>query len=143
MRIEAGQRIGDYQVIRALGTGGLGAVYQVKHLISGRFEAMKVLLTEQPDTPELAERFHREIRVLASLNHLNIAGLHNAFYHGDQLVMVMEFVEGQTLSSLSRRGPVAVTSAANWISQVLSALSMAHEAGIVHRDIKPSNIMLR
>ncbi|HEX4230158.1 MAG TPA: serine/threonine-protein kinase [Bryobacteraceae bacterium] len=142
MRIEAGQRIGDYQVVRALGVGGLGAVYQVKHLISGRFEAMKVLLTERPESPETAERFHREIKVLASLNHLNIAGLHNAFYHGDQLVMIMEFVEGQTLSSLSRKGPIPVASSANWISQVLSALRVAHAAGIIHRDIKPSNVML-
>ncbi|HWF46533.1 MAG TPA: serine/threonine-protein kinase [Bryobacteraceae bacterium] len=142
MRIEAGQRIGDYQVVRALGVGGLGAVYQVKHLISGRFEAMKVLLTERPESPETAERFHREIKVLASLNHLNIAALHNAFYHGEQLVMVMEFVEGHTLSSLSKKGPIPVASSASWISQVLSALSVAHAAGIIHRDIKPSNIML-
>ena len=142
MRIEAGQTIGDYQVVRALGVGGLGAVYQVKHLISGRFEAMKVLLAERPESPETAERFHREIRVLASLNHPNIASLHNAFYHGDQLVMIMEFVEGQTLSSLSRKGPIAVNRSANWISQVLSALNVAHAAGITHRDIKPSNIML-
>lgn len=142
MGIEAGQRIGDYQVVRALGAGGLGAVYEVKHTISGRSEALKVMLPGLLDTPEMAERFHREIRLLASLNHFNIAGLHTAFYHEKQLVMVMEFVEGVTFSALTRGAPVSVKDAVHWISQVLLALSAAHAAGIVHRDIKPGNIML-
>ena len=142
MTIEAGQKIGDYQVIRALGAGGLGAVYQVKHVISGRSEAMKMILPGLLDTPEMAERFQREIRLLASLNHINIAGLHNAFYFATQLVMVMEFVEGQTFATLTRSAPVAAPNAINWVSQVLLALGVAHSAGIVHRDIKPGNIML-
>jgi serine/threonine-protein kinase len=142
MGIEAGQRIGDYQVIRALGVGGLGAVYEVKHVISGRSEALKVVLPGLVDTPEMAERFHREIRLLASLNHFNIAGLHTAFYHENQLVMVMEFVEGQTFAAITRGAPVSIKNAVDWISQVLLALGVAHAAGIVHRDIKPGNIML-
>jgi serine/threonine-protein kinase len=142
MGIEAGQRIGNYQVIRPIGAGGLGAVYEVKHAISGRSEALKVMLPGLLETPELAERFHREIRLLASLNHFNIATLHTAFYHENQLVMVMEFVEGQTFASLTRGAPVSVASAIHWISQVLSALGAAHAAGIIHRDIKPGNIML-
>jgi len=142
MGIEAGQRIGDYQVIRALGAGGLGAVYEVKHAISGRSEALKVMLPGLLETPEMAERFHREIRLLASLNHFNIAGLHTAFYHENQLVMVMEFVEGQTFAALTRGAPVSVANAIHWMSQVLLALGVAHAAGIIHRDIKPGNIML-
>lgn len=142
MGIEAGQRIGDYEVIRALGAGGLGAVYQVRHTISGRSEAMKLMLPGLLDTPDMAERFHREVRLLASLNHVNIAGLHTAFYHDKQLVMVMEFVEGQTFTSLTRNAPVAVPNAIDWMSQALLALGVAHAAGIVHRDIKPGNIML-
>jgi serine/threonine-protein kinase len=142
MGIEAGQRIGDYQVIRAIGAGGLGAVYEVKHVISGRSEALKVVLPGLLDTPEMAERFHREIRLLASLNHFNIAGLHTAFYHENQLVMVMEYVEGQTFAAITRGAPISVQNAIDWVSQVLRALAVAHAAGIVHRDIKPGNIML-
>jgi serine/threonine-protein kinase len=142
MGIEAGQRIGDYHVIRALGAGGLGAVYEVKHAISGRSEALKVVLPGLLESPEMAERFHREIRLLASLNHFNIAGLHTAFYHENQLVMVMEFVEGQTFAAITRGAPISIRNAIDWISQVLLALGAAHASGIVHRDIKPGNIML-
>lgn len=141
MRLEAGQRIGDYEVLRPLGRGGLGAVYEARHTISHRREALKVLLPEQMGTPEMHERFRREIQVLAALNHPNIARLHSAFEHENNLVMAMELVEGQDLRSRSQTQlPLPVL--LDYIRQVLDGLSYAHQRGVVHRDIKPANVMI-
>src|SRR5271170_1228353 len=103
MTFGPGDRIGDYEVLAPLGAGGMGSVYKVRHAISQRIEALKVVLPASA-SPEMAERFLREIRLQASLEHPHIASLHNAFRmpsqapqgaHGsDELVMVMEFVEG-------------------------------------------------
>ena len=142
MEINIGQQIGEYEVIRKLGAGGLGVVYEVRHLISQRAEAMKILLPDQLDTPEMAERFRREVQLLATLNHPNIAALHNAFYYEKQLVMVMELIHGETLRNRALRTAVPLPRALHFASQILSALAMAHASGIVHRDIKPSNIMV-
>jgi serine/threonine-protein kinase len=142
LAIEIGQRIGDYEIVGKLGAGGLGIVYEARHVISRRSEALKVLLPSQTGTAEMAERFQREVQLLATLNHPNIAGLHNAFYHQDQLVMVMELVKGETLRDRSRRIAMPLAGVLNYASQILSALSFAHQAGVVHRDIKPSNIMI-
>jgi eukaryotic-like serine/threonine-protein kinase len=142
MLYEPGQFVGDYQVVERLGAGGMGAVYKVRNVITDRLEAMKVLLADLRATPELAERFSREIRVHASLVHPNIAGLHTAIRVDQQLLMIMELVEGESLAERLRRGPVAPAEAAGYACQVLSALGFAHERGVVHRDIKPANIML-
>jgi serine/threonine-protein kinase len=90
----------------------------------------------------MVERFRREVQLLATLNHPNIASLHNAFYYQDQLVMVMELVDGETLRDRIRRIAMPLTTVLNYASQILSALSFAHRAGVVHRDIKPSNVMI-
>jgi serine/threonine protein kinase len=140
--IEIGKKIGDYEIIGKLGAGGLGMVYEVRHLISGRAEAMKVLLPSQMGTEAMVERFRREVQLLATLNHPNIANLHNAFYFQDQLVMVMELVHGETLRDRSHRIAMPLAAVLNYASQILSALSFAHQAGVIHRDIKPSNIMI-
>jgi serine/threonine protein kinase len=142
MTIQAGQVIGEYKVVRALGRGGLGAVYEAVHQISQRAEALKVMLPEQTGTEDMKERFRREIQLLASLNHPNIAGLHNAFYEGDQLIMVMELVEGEDLRSRSRKGRIPLPLLMDFATQVLTALDYAHARGVVHRDIKPANIMI-
>jgi serine/threonine protein kinase len=142
MGIEVGQRIGDYEITGKLGAGGLGMVYAVRHLISQRAEAMKVLLPNQIGTAEMAERFRREVQLLATLNHVNIAALHNAFYYNDQLVMVMELIHGETLRDRSARLPIPLPIVLSYASQILSALAFAHQAGVVHRDLKPSNVMI-
>ena len=142
MAFEAGQVVGEYKIVRALGRGGLGAVYQAVHLISQRAEAMKVMLPEQTGTPEMKERFRREIQLLASLNHPNIASLHNAFYFEDQLIMVMELVEGEDLRTRSQNAPIPLPVLMDFAMQVLAALEYAHNRGVVHRDIKPANIMV-
>ncbi|MGI4757426.1 MAG: serine/threonine-protein kinase [Janthinobacterium lividum] len=142
MTFVPGQQIGEYQIVRPLGRGGLGAVYEASHGISQRSEALKVLLPEQTGAEDMGERFLREVRLLASLNHPNIAGLHNAFRHGEQLVMVMELVQGEDLRVLSRRVRIPLAQLVKYSVQVLAGLEYAHARGIVHRDIKPANIMV-
>lgn len=142
MALEPGQRIGDYEIVGKLGAGGLGVVYEVQHVISQRREAMKFLLPTQSSTPEMVERFRREVQTLATLNHVNIAALHNAFYHENQLVMVMELIHGETLRDRRLKTAVTLPQALDYVSQILRALIYAHGLGVVHRDIKPSNIMI-
>jgi serine/threonine-protein kinase len=142
MGIEPGQKIGDYQVVGRLGAGGLGVVYEVEHLIAGRREAMKLLSPDQSGAAQMAERFRREVQTLASLNHVNIAALHTAFYSDGQLAMVMELVRGQTLADLRQARPISIDEALDIGRQILQALIYAHRLGVVHRDIKPSNVMI-
>ena len=142
MSFNVGDTVGDYQIIGILGAGGMGKVYKVRNLISDRVEAMKVLLPNLAGESDLADRFIREIKLLASLDHPNIAALHTALRLNNQLLMVMEFVEGVTLESKLQHGPLPVAEAVSAVAQVLSALSYAHERGVIHRDLKPANMML-
>jgi eukaryotic-like serine/threonine-protein kinase len=142
LSLQIGSRVADYEVIGLLGRGGMGAVYEVRHLISDRLEAMKVLLPDLEATPDLAERFVREIRLQASLSHPNVASLHNALRVDNQLLMVMEFVEGETLSDILRRGALPEFYAVDVGVQILAALDYAHSRGVVHRDVKPSNVIV-
>jgi len=142
MALNVGDTVGDYQIIGILGAGGMGKVYKVRNVISDRVEAMKVLLPDLAGAPDLADRFIREIKLLASLNHPNIAALHTAMRVENQLLMIMEYVEGRTLEDRQREGRVPVPQAVDCIAQALSALGYAHERGVVHRDIKPANMML-
>jgi eukaryotic-like serine/threonine-protein kinase len=138
----AHKQIGDYEILRELGHGGMGQVYLVRNMISDRVEAMKVLLPDLAEQGDLANRFMREIKVLASLEHPNIAQLRTAFTAENQLVMIMEYVEGETLAERLQAGPFAPPDALNYTAQVLTALGYAHGKGVIHRDIKPSNMML-
>lgn len=142
MSEEASKRIGDYQILDELGSGGMGRVWRVRNVITDRVEAMKVLLPDLAGRQELAARFQREIKLMASLNHPNIAALRTAFTADNQLYMVMEYVEGVTMADLVEKGPIPVNDAVNYISQVLSAVGYAHQQHIIHRDIKPANMML-
>jgi eukaryotic-like serine/threonine-protein kinase len=137
-----GQKLGDYEILGVLGAGGMGKVYKVRNTISDRVEAMKILLPNLADQKDLADRFLREIKLLASLNHPNIAALRTALTLDNQLVMIMEYVDGVTLASRLQQGPVPVADAVYYIDQVLAALVYAHQMNVVHRDIKPGNMML-
>ncbi|MBV8674040.1 MAG: serine/threonine protein kinase [Acidobacteriaceae bacterium] len=142
MALEPGTRVGDYEVLALLGAGGMGQVYSARNIISGRTEAMKVLLPDFASEPELAARFTAEIRTLATLEHPNIAQLRTAFQFDNRLIMIMEFVEGVTLDRRASTGPMPVDEVINYSTQVLAALSYAHSKGVTHRDIKPANIMI-
>ncbi|MGZ4835877.1 MAG: serine/threonine-protein kinase [Terriglobales bacterium] len=142
MASDTPQRLGDYEILRVLGAGGMGRVYQVRNVITDRIEAMKVLLPEISGQEEVAARFLREIKVLAALNHPHIARLHTALTIDNQLVMIMEYVLGQPISALLANGPIAVPEALTYIDQVLDALSYAHQQHVIHRDIKPANMMV-
>lgn len=134
--------MGDYEILSVLGAGGMGRVFKVRNVITDRIEAMKVLLPDLEGQEEVAARFLREIKLLAVLSHPNIAALHTALTINNQLVMIMEYVEGQALSQRLSQGPIQVSDALNYVDQVLSALSYAHQQRVIHRDIKPANMML-
>jgi serine/threonine protein kinase len=137
-----GQHVGDYEILSVLGLGGMGKVYKVRNAISDRVEAMKILLPDLTTNQSLADRFLREIRLLGTLNHPNIAALRTALTYENQLVMIMEFVEGETLANRLARAPLSTAEVVNYAEQALSALSYAHKLNIIHRDIKPANMML-
>jgi len=142
MTLPNGTIVGDYEIIGVLGQGGMGAVYKVRNTISDRVEAMKVLLPNLAAEPGLADRFLREIKLVAKLDHPNITGLRTAFRANDQLWMVMELVDGSSLEQVLRVRKLSVEECIRYTVQALDALAYAHELGIVHRDLKPANIIL-
>ena len=139
---EIGTTIGDYQIISVIGRGGMGKVFKVRNLLSDRTEAMKVLLPDIDARPDLVERFLREIKVVAALEHPGIASLRTALRVKDQILMIMEYVEGSSLHWHIQQGRIDTARAVGFAEQVLEALAYAHRRGVVHRDIKPSNILI-
>ena len=136
-----GQVIGKYRIQSRLGRGGMGTVYKAVDQTLGREVAIKSLNPDLSD-PEILKRFRAEALTLARLNHPNIAMLFELAEHDGDLLMVMEFVRGETFETISQRGPVPLDRARELCTQVLDALAHAHRAGIVHRDLKPANLML-
>lgn len=139
---EVGTTIGDYRIISVVGRGGMGKVFKVRNLLSDRIEAMKVLLPGTDPRADVVERFLREIKVVAALEHPGIASLRTALRANDQILMIMEYVEGTSLHARMLQGTIDAPRAIRFIQQVLSALAYAHSRGVVHRDIKPSNILV-
>jgi serine/threonine-protein kinase len=142
MALQIGETVGDYEIVGVLGKGGMGKVYRVRNLLSDRFEAMKVVLPDLSADPGLADRFLREIRVHASLEHPHIAALRTALRVDNQVLMVMELVDGISLEERLRQGPLDVKSGIRYVIQTLSALELAHSRGVIHRDIKPANVIV-
>ncbi len=137
-----GKTVGKYRILERLGRGGMGTVYKALDETLDREVAIKVLNPEIGE-PEVLKRFRAEAVSLARLNHPGIATLYELHRHEDDLLMVMEFLRGETLQTLSERlGPLAPPQAAHLCIQVLDALAHAHRAGIVHRDLKPANVMV-
>ena len=139
MGLSTGTRLGPYEIVSPLGAGGMGEVYLARDLKLGRSVAIKVLPSEVAKDPEKLDRFKREAKVLASLNHPNIASIYG-FEDTDKPGLVMELVEGPTLADRILAGPVPVEETLRVAKQVCEALEYAHEHGVVHRDVKPANI---
>jgi serine/threonine-protein kinase len=140
--IQIGDAVGDYRVIDIAGSGGMGTVYKIEHVITRRIEAMKLLPPGASDDPEQVARFEREIQVQARLHHPNIVALYNAVRNGELIALVMEYVEGESLQRMLERGPLEVETALDFACQVLGALEYAHQAGVIHRDVAPANIIV-
>jgi serine/threonine protein kinase len=137
--LSAGTRLGTYEIISQLGLGGMGEVYRARDFKLGRAVAIKVLPQDVARDPEKIERFRREAKVLASLNHPNIASIYG-FEDSDKPGLVMELVEGPTIAERMGMGPLSLEEVLPIAKQVCEALEYAHEHGIVHRDVKPANI---
>lgn len=140
--LEVGKTVGDYEIIALLGHGGMGKVFKVRNVISDRIDAMKSLISYGDGESESAERFIREIKVLAKLEHPNITSFRTAFRVNEEILMIMEYVEGSSLSRKLAGHRIESWRAVDYACQVLSALGHAHQCGVLHRDVKPSNILI-
>jgi eukaryotic-like serine/threonine-protein kinase len=135
-----GKTLGHYQITGQLGKGGMGEVYQAKDQKLGRDVAIKVLPEEFTRDANRVARFQREAKLLASLNHPNIAAIYGLAESGGTNFLVLELVEGETLADQIKRGSIPVEESLKLALQIVEALEAAHEKGVIHRDLKPANI---
>ncbi|HSE48433.1 MAG TPA: protein kinase [Terriglobales bacterium] len=142
MPINAGSRLGPYEIIAAAGAGGMGEVYRAKDTRLDRVVAIKVLPQHLTQDAHLRERFEREARAISSLSHPGICILHDIGSQDGVDFLVMEFLEGETLEQRIMKGPLSPPDVLRIGVEIADALEKAHRQGIVHRDLKPSNIML-
>src|SRR6202171_3599988 len=140
--ISPGRRLGPYEILSAIGAGGMGEVYKARDTRLDRIVAIKVLPTHLADRAELRERFEREAKTIASLNHPHICTLYDTGHQDDVDFLVMEYIEGETLAQRLQRGALPIQQVLQYAIEIADALDKAHRKGITHRDLKPGNIML-
>jgi len=143
LALTSGTRLGPYEIVSALGAGGMGEVYRARDTKLARDVAIKVLPAVFVADPERVARFQREARTLASLNHPNIAAIYGLEESGGTAALVLELVDGPTIADRIALGPIPVDEALPISRQIAEALEAAHEHGIIHRDLKPANIKVR
>ena len=143
MALSPGTRLGVYEVTAQIGEGGMGQVFRARDTRLNRDVALKILPDAVASDPDRLARFTREAQTLASLNHAHIAQIHGLEESGGVRALVMELVEGEDLSQLIGRGPIALADALPIAKQIAAALEAAHEQGIIHRDLKPANVKVR
>jgi serine/threonine protein kinase len=143
MSLALGTRFGNYEIVAPLGAGGMGEVYRARDEKLGRDIALKILPEIFARDAERMARFQREAKVLASLNHPNVATIHGLEDSGCTPALIMELVEGPTLADRIRQGPIPIDEALRIARQICEALEYAHERGIVHRDLKPANVKVK
>ena len=142
MPLSPGTKLGPYEILAPLGAGGMGEVYRGRDTKLDREVAVKVLPAALARDPERLARFEREAKVLASLNHPNIAQIYGVQEAAGDQALVMELVPGQTLAARIKTGAIPLDESLRLSAQMVDALSAAHEKGITHRDLKPANIMI-
>jgi Tol biopolymer transport system component/predicted Ser/Thr protein kinase len=137
-----GQQLGSYKIISSLGAGGMGEVYKALDTRLERTVAIKVLPAHLAGRAESRERFEREAKTIAAVNHPHICTLHDAGHQDGIDFLVMEYVEGETLAQRLERGSLPIQQVLQYAVEIADALDKAHRKGVIHRDLKPSNIML-
>src|SRR5207245_1463310 len=142
MAILSGKRLGPYEILSAIGAGGMGEVYRARDTRLERTVAVKILPDHLADRSELRERFEREARTIASLNHPHICTLFDIGHQDGIDYLVMEYLEGETLAQRLLKGPLPLDQVLQYAIEIADALDKAHRKGVTHRDMKPGNIML-
>src|SRR5262245_15245010 len=142
MPVAKGSKLGPYENAAAIGAGGMGEVYRAKDTRLDSYVANKVRHSKLPCTPEYNDRFEREARILSSLSHPHVCSLYDVGKEETLEFLVMELLDGETLSNRLRRGPLQVSAVVKLGIQIAEALAAAHRLGVIHRDLKPANIML-
>src|SRR5213595_2976751 len=142
MPLTAGIILGHYEILAALGSGGMGDVYRARDTRLGREVAIKVLHEARARDREALRRFEQEARSASALNHPNIVTIHEIGSSNSTTYIAMEFVDGQTLREMLHTGPLPTRRLLDLAFQVADGLAKAHSAGIVHRDLKPENVMV-
>src|SRR4029450_6553626 len=140
MPLQSGTQIGPYQVLTAIGAGGMGEVYRARDTKLSRDVALKVLPSEFTSDPDRLSRFKREAQVLASLDHPNIGAIYGFEDSEGVHALVLQLVEGPTLADRIAQGPIPVDEALQIARQIAEALEAAHDKGVIHRDLKPANV---
>jgi serine/threonine protein kinase len=142
MPLSSGTRLGPYEIVAALGSGGMGEVYRGRDTRLDRVVAIKILPEHISGRPLARERFEREARAVSSLNHPHICTLHDIGHQDGINYLVMEYLEGETLAHRLKKGPLSPEQVLQCAIQITDALDTAHRHGVIHRDLKPGNIML-
>jgi len=142
MGLTSGAKLGPYEILSLLGSGGMGEVYRARDTRLDRTVAVKILTQSPADTPEARQRFLQEARTISRLNHPHICALYDVGVQDGMDYLVMEYLEGETLAARIGKGPLPIADVVRYSSQIADALDKAHRQGIVHRDLKPANVML-
>src|ERR1700686_2613423 len=142
MALVKGDRLGPYEILARIGAGGMGEVYKARDARLDRIVAIKILPDHLADRVDLRERFDREARTIAGLNHPHICTLYDIGRQDGVEYLVMEYLEGETLAQRLAKGPLPLERVLQYAIEIADALDKAHHKGVTHRDLKPGNIML-
>src|SRR5450631_94 len=142
MTLPAGSRLGPYEVLSPIGAGGMGEVYKARDTRLDRTVALKVLRSQMASSLRVRQRFEREAKAISQLSHPHICALYDVGREGETEYLVMELLEGETLSGRLAKGALPLEQTLRYGREIADALDKAHRQGIVHRDLKPGNVML-